>query len=133
MACILLIEDNEASLELMRYLLEAFGHSVQSVPNGKRGLEVAQSKRPDLIICDIHLPEMDGYTIAQHLKSDAELRSILLMAVSALAMVGDQDKGLAAGFDSYVAKPIDPQGFIQQVECVLQAIPRGPSPPMTKT
>jgi CheY-like chemotaxis protein len=128
MARILLIEDNSASLELMKYVLEAFGYIVQSTRDGKEGLEAARRESPALIICDIYLPEIDGYEVARQLKADAKLKSIPLIAVTALAMVGDQDKGLVAGFDGYMAKPIDPQRFIIQIEHFLQAAPRDSSP-----
>lgn len=118
-ARILIVEDNPANLELMSYLLSAFGHDVLAAQDGQRGLDTAWRERPDLIVCDVQLPDMDGYEVARWLKSNPDLRAIPLVAVTALAMVGDRDRVLAAGFDGYLAKPIDPEAFVPQVEAFL--------------
>jgi two-component system cell cycle response regulator len=120
-ARILIIEDNPANMELMTYLLQAFGHTVLSVYNGEEGVETARRELPDLIICDVHLPKMDGYGVLEQLKhqSGEALRSIPVIAVTALAMVGDRQKLLAAGFDGYLGKPIEPELFVSQVEKYL--------------
>jgi two-component system cell cycle response regulator len=129
-ARVLIIEDNPDNLELMTYLLSAFGHTVLCAENGREGLETARREHADLIICDVQLPEMDGYEVVRHLKSDARLRSIPLVAVTALAMVGDRDRMLAAGFDGYVAKPINPETFVRQMEGYLRpAQHSAPLPP----
>jgi len=117
---ILIIEDNAANLELMTYLLSAFGHTVITAADGGQGIEAARRERPDLIICDIQMPVMDGYEVARWLKSDVELRKTPLIAVTALAMVGDRDLVLAAGFDSYLTKPIVPETFVGQIESFLR-------------
>lgn len=119
MARILVIEDNSANLELMIYLLHAFGHQSRTANNGADGLELAESETFDLILCDVHLPILDGYQVAQRLKNNARLRALPLVAVTALAMVGDRDKVLAAGFDGYIAKPIDPEMFVHQLDAIL--------------
>jgi len=120
-ARILIIEDNPANMELMTYLLQAFGHTVLSVYNGEEGVETARRELPDLIICDVHLPKMDGYGVLEQLKlkSGDALRLIPVIAVTALAMVGDRQKLLAAGFDGYLGKPIEPELFVGQVEKYL--------------
>lgn len=93
------------------------------------GVELAQGGTPDLIVCDIHLPKMDGYEVARQVKGNPVTSSIPLVAVTALAMVGDRDKVLAAGFDGYLAKPIVPKRFVEQLESYLHAaIPRRPIP-----
>jgi len=120
MARILAIEDNPTNLELMAYLLRAFGYEVLEATDGEVGLAVARRERPDLIICDVQMPGVDGYEVARQLKSDPTLRMIPLLAITALAMVGDRDKVLAAGFDGYIAKPLTPQTFVQQVAAFLQ-------------
>ena len=129
MARVLIIEDDHASLELMTYLLGASGHTVVAAEDGHQGLEAARREHPDLIVCDVQLPEMDGYEVARLLKSDPELRTIPLVAVTALAMVGDRDRVLAAGFDSYLTKPISPETFVQQMEVFLQPGHPTSSPP----
>lgn len=120
-ARILIIEDNPANMELMSYLLEAFGHTVLSVYNGEEGVEAARNELPDLILCDVHLPKMDGYGVLQQLKSEVALRTIPVIAVTALAMVGDRQKLLAAGFDGYLGKPIEPELFVGQCEKYLDS------------
>jgi two-component system cell cycle response regulator len=128
MARILVIEDNPANLELMTYLLRAFGHATVTADDGDLGIAAARRERPDLILCDVQLPGMDGYTVVHEVKTDAALRSVPVVAVSALAMVGDREKGLATGFDGYIAKPIDPENFVTQIEQFLAADQRGCAP-----
>jgi two-component system cell cycle response regulator len=120
-ARILVVEDNPANLELMTYLLAAFGHTPLTACDGHEGLGVARREAPDLILCDVQLPRMDGYEVAKRLKSDPALRKVPLVAVTAYAMVGDRDKILTAGFDGYMAKPIVPETFVAQVETFLNA------------
>jgi two-component system cell cycle response regulator len=119
-ARILIIEDTEISLELMSYLLDAFGYTVQTAMDGEAGLESVRNDPPDLIICDIQMPKADGYEVARQLKAHPVLRGIPLVAVTALAMVGDREKILAAGFDGYIPKPIDPEKFVAAMEGFLK-------------
>ena len=119
MARILVIEDNPTNLQLMVYLLQAFGHTPLEAGDGETGLELIHQERPDLILCDIHLPGMDGFEVASQLKSHRTLRLIPRVAVTALAMVGDRDRILSAGFDGYITKPITPETFVSQVEAFL--------------
>ena len=120
MARVLLIEDNPDNLELMTYLLEAFGHTTLAARDGRAGIEAVVRERPDLVVCDIQLPLADGYVVARELKADPVLSTIPLVAVTALAMVGDRDRVLAAGFDGYVSKPIDPRRFVAELEAYLR-------------
>jgi CheY-like chemotaxis protein len=115
-ARILIIEDNAANLELMRYLLAAFGHDPIVATDGERGVRLALSERPDVILCDVQMPGVDGYEVLRRLRSQPALAKVPLIAVTALAMVGDREKALGAGFDGYIAKPIDPTAFVAQVE-----------------
>ncbi|RJQ23281.1 MAG: response regulator [Nitrospiraceae bacterium] len=115
-ARILIIEDNPANMELMSYLLSSFGYTVLIAHNGEEGITTAKREMLDLIICDVHLPIVDGYAVAKYLKKDPVLRQIPLVAVTALAMVGDRDKVLSAGFDGYIDKPIVPEKFVGQIE-----------------
>jgi CheY-like chemotaxis protein len=118
-ARVLVIEDNRPSLELMSYLLHAFGHTAIERFDGIEGLEAMRRERPDLVLCDIDLPRLDGYGLAGLAKADPEIRHIPLVAVTALAMVGDQDRALRAGFDAYMTKPIEPETFVRDVERFL--------------
>ena len=115
-ARILLIEDNRTNLELMVYLLKAFGYSPVCARDGEAGLAIARSEIFSLIVSDIQMPTIDGFEVARQLKSDPATSNTPLIAVTALAMVGDRDRVLAAGFDGYVAKPIDPESFVAQIE-----------------
>jgi two-component system cell cycle response regulator len=117
---ILIIEDHVDNLELMSYLLKAFGYRTLAAGDGLAGMALAASQRPDLIICDIQLPGIDGYEVARRLSGDAELCKIPLIGVTALAMVGDRERVLAAGFDGYIAKPISPETFVGEVEVFLE-------------
>lgn len=116
---ILVIEDNAANLELMTYLLRAFGHEALVAHDGEAGLETIRRERPDLVICDLQLPKIVGYDLAKQVKADPSLQGIPLIAVTAYAMVGDREKALAAGFDGYIPKPIAPETFVAQVEAFL--------------
>lgn len=120
MSRILLVEDNPANLELMSYLLGSFGYLAATATDGGAGMDAARDGAFDLIVCDVHMPGIDGYEVARRLKADPALRTVPLVAVTALAMVGDRDKVLAAGFDGYIAKPIDPETFVRQVEAYLR-------------
>ena len=128
MARILVIEDNPGNLDLMTYLLKAFGHEVSTAGDGGEGLEAVRREPPDLIVCDVHLPKVDGYEVARQLKAESDLKRIPLIAVTAQAMVGDRDKLLSSGFDGYISKPIDPEKFIPQVDSFLPAEQRGVRP-----
>ena len=112
---ILVIEDNLESRELINYLLKAFGHLPISASDGMEGLELAAREHPDLVLCDIDLPRLNGCEVARELSADPVLRRIPRVAVTALAMVGDRDKILAAGFDGYIAKPLDAETFVPEV------------------
>jgi len=119
-ARILVIEDNPANLDLMGYLLRCSGHEVLVAFDGQAGLELAGREAPDLIICDIQMPLMSGFEVALRLKSDDRLKHTPLVAITAFAMVGDREKVLAGGFDGYLAKPIDPEAFVAQIEAFLR-------------
>ena len=118
---ILVIEDNKTNRELMVYLLNTFGYSTCEAENGRVGIEMARQRLPRLVVCDIQVPELDGYGVIRELKLDEHLRDIPVVAVTALAMVGDRDRILAAGFDGYVAKPISPETFVSELEKFLPA------------
>jgi two-component system cell cycle response regulator len=118
-ARILVIEDNATNLELMTYLLNAYGHTTIVARDGAAGVAEAKARPCDLIISDIHLPVMDGYEVARRLRGDRNLARVPLIAVTALAMVGDQEKIQSAGFDGYLAKPISAEQFVEQIERYL--------------
>jgi CheY-like chemotaxis protein len=118
-ARILIIEDNTANLELVRYLLESAGHAILSATNGMDGIAMARRELPDLVLCDLQLPLLDGYGVLQQLRESEECKDVAVVAVTAFSMRGDEHRVLTAGFDGYLAKPIDPERFIGQIEAFL--------------
>jgi len=104
---ILVVEDNEKNRILIRDLLEYHGYEVLEAVNGEAGAKMARTHRPDLILMDIQMPVMDGLTAVKLLKSDPETKNIRLIALTSFAMKGDRERFLKAGFDDYIAKPID--------------------------
>ena len=113
---ILYIEDNEQNLYLVTFLLEKNGYQVCSATDGPQGIAMAAAERPDLILLDIQLPGMDGYTVARNLRSNVGLSVTPIVAVTSYAMSGDREKALASGCTGYIEKPINPDTGIQQVE-----------------
>jgi two-component system cell cycle response regulator len=125
---ILIIEDNLTNLDLMTYLLRAFGYSISSAQDGLAGLEAAKAGHYDLILTDILMPQLDGFEFARRLKAEPGLARTPLVAVTALAMTGDRERILASGFDGYISKPIEPQAFKAQIESLLREHEHGESP-----
>jgi two-component system cell cycle response regulator DivK len=115
MARILVIEDNPANLKLARFLLESAGHEVIAAADAAEGLAHAERLRPDLVLMDIQLPGMDGLEATRVLKSREPTRTVPVIALTALAMKGDRERILAAGCDSYIAKPFSHEAFISAV------------------
>jgi CheY-like chemotaxis protein len=116
---ILVIEDDATNLEVVSYLLGAFGYLVVAARDADEALEIARRERPDLILCDIQLPGEGGMDLAARLRADAALRRTPIVAVTALAMVGDRERILNAGFDGYISKPIFPESFIETIRRYL--------------
>src|SRR5581483_11297876 len=98
---LLVIEDNATTREFLTYLLKSFGYEVISAEDGVQGVEMAIKHLPDAIVCDVHLPRLDGFGVLRELKANPLTAKIPLIAVTALAMVGDRQRMLAAGFDGY--------------------------------
>ena len=104
---ILVIEDNDRNRKLVKILLEANKYEVIEAQTGEEALKYLQDDKPDLILLDIQLPNMDGLTLTKMLRSDQETKDIPIVAVTAYAMKGDKERMLEAGCDAYVSKPID--------------------------
>jgi two-component system cell cycle response regulator len=118
-ARILVVDDNPANLDLMLYLLRAFGHEAEGAADGLAGFAAARGGGFTLVLTDILMPGIDGYELVRRLKNDARLASTPVVAVTALAMRGDRERITAAGFDGYIAKPIEPQAFVSQIQGYL--------------
>ena len=119
MATILIVEDNVTNMKLSTFLLESAEYTVLAATNAESGLTLARSERPDLILMDIHLPGMDGLEATALLKADEATRGIPVIALTALAMKGDEQRILAAGCDGYIAKPLDYKDFLATVKAKL--------------
>jgi len=112
---ILIVEDDSKNLTLFRDLLQKFGYTTIEVENGKDGVSLARIKKPDLILMDVQLPVMDGLAATKILKMDAKTKEIPVLALTSYAMKGDRDRMLKAGFDGYLAKPVDVKEFLATV------------------
>src|SRR4030081_1409494 len=119
MAKVLIIEDNSANMTLATFLLQSAGHSVLSATDAETGLTLARSQQPDLILMDIQLPGMDGLQATALLKQDEATRDIPVIALTALAMKGDEQRIRAAGCDGYIAKPLAYKEFLATISSHL--------------
>ena len=118
---ILIVEDNMDNYELVRFILERAGYAVFLAMNGRDGVAAARLQKPDLILMDLTMPEMDGWRAAEKLKSDEVTKSIPLYALSAHALPSERKRALAAGCDGYVSKPIHMDGFLKMIAQALEA------------
>ncbi|MEA2218719.1 MAG: two-component system, cell cycle response regulator [Solirubrobacteraceae bacterium] len=121
---ILVVDDNDDNLELMRFLLGAAGYPVVLAGGGTEAIALAVRRPPDLVLMDIQMPDVDGYQAAAWIRAQPKLGGVVLVAVTAFAMVGDRDHVLAGGFDGYIAKPISPRTFVEDVERYLSPMGR---------
>ncbi|WP_367847057.1 response regulator [Rhodoferax sp. WC2427] len=128
-AHILVIEDDEFSRELVRYLLDRQGYTMLEAADGGAGVEIALREHPDLVLCDLQMPVLNGYEVVQRLHANPLWRVVPVIAVTAFSMPGDRDIALAAGFDNYLTKPITPETFVEQIAAFLPPGLRAPSPP----
>ena len=115
MAKILIVEDNPANMTLAVFLLQSVGHTVLSATDAEAGLTLARNEQPSLILMDIQLPGMDGLEAVVLLKRDDATRAIPVIALTALAMKGDEERIRAAGCDGYIAKPIRYKEFLATI------------------
>ena len=116
---VLVVEDNELNMKLFHDLLEANGYNIVQTRNGLEAIDLAREHRPDLILMDIQLPEVSGLEVTKWIKEDDELRSIPIIAVTAFAMKGDEEKIREGGCEAYIAKPISVANFLETVERFL--------------
>lgn len=116
---ILIVEDNMDNYELVRIVLERAGYDVFLAVNGRDGVDAARAQKPDLILMDLGLPEMDGWNAAERLKASEETKSIPLYALTAHTLPGERKRAILAGCDGYVAKPIHMKDFLNIVEQAL--------------
>ena len=116
---ILIVEDNPLNMKLFHDLLEVHGYETVQTKDGREVLGLAKKHRPDLILMDIQLPEVSGLEVTSWIKEDDELKSIPVIAVTAFAMKGDEEKIRSGGCEAYIAKPISVSHFLETIEKVL--------------
>jgi len=127
-APVLIVDDNATNLKLARLILSGEGYDVRTATDAEEALRVLEAFVPRLILMDIQLPGIDGLELTRRLKRDPRSSEIVIVALSAYAMKGDEEKALAAGCDGYITKPIEPDTLLEQVRAALspatQAITR---------
>lgn len=116
---ILIVEDNELNMKLFHDLLEVHGYTTLQTKDGREALQLAREHRPDLILMDIQLPEVSGLVVTKWIKADDDLKSIPVIAVTAFAMKGDEEKIRSGGCEAYIAKPISVNSFLETIQTVL--------------
>ncbi len=116
---VLIVEDNELNMKLFHDLLEAHGYATLQTKDGMEALSLAREHQPDLILMDIQLPEVSGLEVTKWIKEDENLKSIPVVAVTAFAMKGDEEKIREGGCEAYIAKPISVGNFIETVKGFL--------------
>jgi len=116
---VLIMEDDDDTQGMVRFLLEYKGYEVLVAKDGKHGLEIAHNEKPDLILLDLAMPEMDGWSVAHRLKGDPVTKAIPVIAVTAYTMSSDRRMALNAGCDGFIAKPMNVPEFIAEIEKFL--------------
>ena len=119
MSTILIVEDNEKNMKLVRDILRHNGHATLEAITGSEGVRLAKERRPDLVLMDIQLPDIDGITALRRIRDDSTLDAIPVLAVSASVMPDEQQKIVNSGFDAYVTKPINLKQFQETVQRFL--------------
>ena len=127
---VLIVEDNELNMKLFHDLLEAHGIGTIETRDGRKVLEIAREQKPDLILMDIQLPEVSGLDVTKWLKADEELRGIPVIAVTAFAMKGDEQKIREGGCEDYISKPIS---VVKFMDTVRKYLPASDAAPLTTT
>ncbi len=119
MSTILIVEDNEKNMKLVRDILRHKGHATLEAVTGGEGVRLARERRPDLILMDIQLPDIDGIAALREIREDATLDAIPVLAVSASVMPDEQHKVVTSGFDAFISKPINLKQFLETVQRFL--------------
>ena len=117
---ILVIEDNDDNMSLITQLLESAGKTVVKATTGMEGYEKTLELRPDIVLLDIQLPDIEGTEVLQMIRSNKEVEDIAVVAVTSYAMAGDREKLMAAGCNGYIKKPIDPFRILEELEIILK-------------
>ena len=118
---VLIVDDNQASRDLIRAILKSVRCEIIEASHGQQGLDLLRQERPDLVLLDIDMPGVDGLTVVKRIREDAVFADLPVIAVTAFAMDGDREKGMAAGFTEYVTKPVHAASLRQRVQQLLGA------------
>jgi two-component system cell cycle response regulator DivK len=118
---VLIVDDNRASRELIRAILKTVRCDIIEATHGQEALDLMQKERPDLVLLDVDMPGLDGLTVVKHMREDTSLADLPVVAVTAFAMEGDREKGMAAGFTAYLTKPVRAAILRKQVQQLLGA------------
>lgn len=118
---VLIVDDNRASRDLIRAILKTVRCNIIEASHGREALDLVHQERPDLVLLDIDMPELDGLSVVKRIRQDTALADLPVVAVTAFAMEGDREKGMAAGFTAYVTKPVRAAALRQQVQQLLGA------------
>jgi CheY-like chemotaxis protein len=118
--CILVVDDNDMNVKLVRWLLEKHGYAVRTASDAKSARESVRAVRPQLVLMDIQLPDVDGLQLTREFKADPALKTVPIVAVTSYAMKGDRQKSIDAGCDGYITKPIDTQQFPLEIQKYLR-------------
>ena len=129
---ILIVDDNESNLRLMQAILDAEGYPVKSAMDASEALVLLEDWQPDLILMDLQMPGIDGLELTRRLKNDPRYRQIVVVALTAYAMKGDEEKALAAGCDGYITKPIDTRMLPAIIQRYLKSYSGRNKPPRAK-
>jgi two-component system cell cycle response regulator DivK len=116
---ILVVEDQEDNRQILRDLLGSAGYELTEAENGEEAIAAVANGRPDLILMDIQLPVMDGYEATRRIRTNPDLKSVPIIAVTSYALIGDEDKALAAGCNGYIRKPYSPRDLLAKVRSYL--------------
>lgn len=116
---VLIVEDNDMNMQLVEYLLEEEGLEILKATSGEAALEITADTKPDLVLMDIHLPGMDGLSVARAMRQRDRTRDVPILALTAHAMRGDRDRFLEADCDGYISKPIDVRNFVATIRSYL--------------
>ncbi|AUC82459.1 response regulator [Lacinutrix sp. Bg11-31] len=117
---ILIIEDNEQNMYMLSYLLTRSNYNVIEAFNGLDGFRLAHEHNPEIVLIDIHLPDMDGYEICNKLRHKGLPKGTTIIVVTSCAMSGDREKAIGAGADGYLEKPINPETFVNEMENIIK-------------
>ncbi len=117
---VLVVEDNSVNRELLRELLSARDYAVEEAENGVQALEMMKQRRPDVLLLDLNMPVLDGFATLRKVREDPELSGLPVLAVTASAMRGDEEKALEAGFDGYLSKPVKSKTLFEQLDRLLK-------------